>query len=177
MPEAAEGLEGLGQDQINNLARWTKALLGNPATRHATLELTKKANPNYTHPELAVQDAIAAATGPLIKQNETLVAEQARLQAMHDRQELRSKLKAKGFDLEIVEKCMTDNHIADYDVACKFMRQEAQLAASSPHAQIASTNANMPDDLKDIAKNPAKWAREKAATILNGFQNGTETAA
>jgi hypothetical protein len=168
------GLEGLTEDQRNNLARWSNSLLRNKETREGFLNLTKKANPAFTHPELVVKETINASVEELRKDNKTL-AEQLQKQVIETaRDKKAAELKAKGFDIEAVEKVMGDNNIASYETAMKFMSQESRLAAATP-ASLSSTNANMPTDMKDIAKNPAKWAREQAVKVMNEFRIGAAT--
>lgn len=167
----ADSLEGMSPEKISELARWAHRVSTDPQTREDAIRMTQKINPNFRSPELDTKDMVTKATDDLRKDNEKLREEMRLDAARRDRADLTRDLKAKGFDIVAVEKVMEDNHIADYSVACKFMRQEALLAPATP-SSVSSSNADMPEDFKGIAKNPGKWARDMAAKVATEFRQG-----
>jgi hypothetical protein len=165
------GLEDKSPEEIERLANWANSVLNNKDTRLDALRLTKKANPNAHIPELDRDAAIQAVRDEEAKKREALEARLDKQEIEAARRDKAAQLAAKGFDIVAVEKVMTDNGIGNYDTAMKFMRAEAQVAGAT-QSVLDSGNAKMPENFKDIMKNPAAWAREQATTILNEARAG-----
>ena len=164
----SDSLEGLPQERILELARFGSALLNHKDTREPTLRLAKTLNPNFRNAEIDAKDEVAKAVQPVLDENKKLREEMIAEAQRRDSADLTRRLKEKGFDIVAVEKVMEEKHIADYDTALTYMRMEGQLAPATP-ALVDSGNVQMPEGFKEIAKNPARWAREQAAKIRNEF--------
>lgn len=170
------GLEGKSAEEIERLATWAQGVLTNPETRTDALKLAKRQDPNFRNPELDLAEKIAESHAASDAKIEKLEGSLRQEQLERKRSEKKAELLAKGYDIEIVEKCMMDNHIGSYESAMKLLDAESRLAPVTAPV-IQSTATSMPTDMKEIAKNPGKWARDKAAEVLNEFaQRGGRAA-
>lgn len=164
-------IEGMKPEDITRLATWADSMLSNAETRKSALEMTRKVNPQFRHPELELDSRIAD-SHKLLKEEAVALRKELEIERIErSREAKKSELSVKGFDIEAVEKVMTDNGIGSYETAMKFMRQEAQLAPATS-ANVSSGNAQMPDGFKDILKNPTRWARDMAADLLTKAKQG-----
>jgi DNA-binding protein H-NS len=149
-------LEGKTPEEIEKLANFANTIL--TKARKETLHLAKKVDPTFTSPELEIDEKIEAATSKLTEKNLDLEKQILAERMERARAEKTRELKAAGYDIEAVEKVMTDNGISSYDAAVKLMKAEAVLAPSTP----TSRESRMPTNFKDIQKNPTAWARDEA---------------
>jgi flagellar biosynthesis/type III secretory pathway protein FliH len=149
-------LEGKTPEEIEKLANFANTIL--TKARKETLHLAKKVDPTFTSPELEIDEKIEAATAKLNEQNAELTKQILAEKIERSRESKKAELKAAGYDIEAVEKVMTDNGISNYEGAVKLMKAEAVLAPSSP----PSRESRMPTNFKDIQKNPTAWARDEA---------------
>jgi hypothetical protein len=156
-------LEGKSAEEIEKLASWADGVLNSPHRKEA-LQLTKKINPAFRSPELEIDERIEAATSKLHEKNVELEKQILGERIERSRQEKARDLKAQGFDIEAVEKVMTDNGISNYESAVKLMKAEAVLAPAAPPPR---SNAQMPTNFRDIQKNPTAWAREEASKAVD----------
>jgi hypothetical protein len=156
-------LEGKSAEVIQGLAAFSDKLLSGPARMDA-LRLAKKVDPNFKHAELEIADQIAASETVSEKRIDALEKQLVSEKMDRARADKERELKAQGFDIVAVEKCMTDNHISDYDAAVRYMKGERAMAPAAPYSR---TTTQMPVDFKEIAKNPDKWGKEMANKVVN----------
>jgi hypothetical protein len=154
----------LTDEQRERLMSFANGILTDPKTRKDALKLAKIQNPQFTSPELEMDDRIeqvrteeAAKRKELEDKWDNAAIEQRRAQKAEE-------LKERGYTLEAVEKVMTEEKIGSYDTAIKYMDAQSKLAPSTP---ASVTRMSMPENVKDIMKNPTQWAREQAHTVMN----------
>lgn len=164
-------LEGLNEEQVTRLATFAQSVLSNPDTKLEALRLAKKINPKFSNPELDTDTRIQAVREESAAALKKIQEERDADRIANAREAKTRELKEKGYDIVAVEKVMSDNGIGNYETAIKFMRGEAALAPAVP-TSVTGGDATMPTGFKDIIKNPARWAREKAAEILNDARQG-----
>lgn len=160
-------LEGLSDAQIKQLATGMQQLLqsGGAEVRLGTLRLLKKVDPKASFPEIELDEAIASAVKPLREENEALRNEikedkfKSTVLAEH------KKIVDRGFKVDEVQAFMKDRGIVNYDTALTVMDMEQRLASPTPES--VSGVYDLPEQAKDIFKNPAAWARKTAYQVIN----------
>jgi hypothetical protein len=155
-------LENLTDDQRNSLA--LKRLFGHPEFGREAKKLWKKIEPNAKFPELDLEDQARAMNEATQKELQAL-QEKVQLQEIQGRRaEQHAKIRQAGLEPDEVEKVMTEEKIASYDTAIKYVTAQRKLAPPTP-ANI--TPIMLPDDLKEIQKNPNAYARKAAFEAVN----------
>jgi len=81
-----------------------------------------------------------------------------------ERESKAERARQAGLTLEQVERVMVDDKIADYDTAIRYIKGQSALAPPTP---ASVTPIRMPDNMKDIQKNPTQWARNAAHEAMN----------
>lgn len=160
-------LEGLSEAQIKQLASGMQQLLqSNEAeVRRGTQRLLKKVDPKLNFPEIELDEAISAAVKPLKEDNEKLRSElqerefKATITAEH------RKVQERGFKVEDVQKFMQERGIVSFDTALNVLDMEQRLAAPTPDS--VSAVYDLPDESKEIFKNPSQWARKTAYQVID----------
>jgi hypothetical protein len=124
----------------------------------------KQITPDARFPDLEIEDRLA-------ENNKTW---QARLDAQEaelredriERQRAKNHkfVRDEGFEPDAIEKVMTEEKIASYETAVKFVR--AQNAATSP-TPGSYTPIRMPEATSDLRKHPIKWAQDTAHKALD----------
>lgn len=161
MPEPS--LENESADQRD--ARALRALFNHPEVGAEAKRLYKeKVDPQARFADLEVQDRIDASNKTRDDEIKSLRERVERQDIETRRKEKHDQLRARGLDPIAVEKCMTDNKIHDYDAAARFVELET---ASAPSSASSITPIRMPDDSKEIAKNPTKWGRDMAHKAID----------
>jgi hypothetical protein len=155
-------LEQMTDDERNSAI--LKRLLNHPEVGRDAKRLWKKIEPKANFPDLDLEDQVAAQTKTLNEKIEKLEQEQLEGRVIANREANHKRIKDAGFDVAQVEKVMTDEKIANYDTAIKYLRGQSALAPPTPEAV---TPIRMPDNLKDIQKNPIAWARGEAFKAIN----------
>jgi hypothetical protein len=150
-------LEEMSEDQRNSLA--LKRLFNHPEVGLEAKRLYKKAVP-----DLETDDRIKDATKELSAQITKLEQDAVERSFQQTRSENHAKIRAAGLDPEAVEKVMTDERIGNYETAIKYVTGQNRMTGNTP---ASMTPIRMPDNLKEIQKNPAAWARKEAHNALN----------
>ena len=119
-------LEDMSNDQVNELAALAKQLSENPETRKDFLRLTKKAKPEFSIPELEIEDATTHAVSKAYERVEGLENKLRERDARDSLNERRQSLLKKGLakddaDIESIEK-----------VIRKILQQTSLLTALCP---------------------------------------------
>jgi hypothetical protein len=152
---------------VKQLASGMHALLqsNEPEVRRGAQRLLKKVDPKLSFAEIEMEEVVTAAIKPLKEENETLrnqISEKefaATVRAEH------AKITSRGFKVDDVQKFMKDRGIVNYDTAMNVLDMEQRLAAPTPDS--VSGVYDLPEESKDIFKNPAQWARKMAHDTIN----------
>ena len=159
---ADRSLENLTEDQRNSLA--LKRMMNHPELGREAKRLWKKIEPTANFPDLDTEDRIAAATAAQQEKIEKLEEQMRERDVMARREANHRMIREAGLDVEAVEKVMTEEKILKYETAINYLRGQSALQPPTP---AAVTPIRMPDNLKDIQKNPTQWARTEAHKALN----------
>lgn len=179
-------LEGMSAQDINNLAAVSVALANDPQTRRDFQRLLKKRNPQYTAPDLEVDEAVERLNGSLDEKlkgfeekfngvQAGLEKHQAQLQEREARERwdaikmapIEAGLISKE-DLPAVEALMKAEGFAatQYMQAAKYYNAQK---ASAPPTPSQLTSFKLPD--RDALRaNPKKAFRENMLQALNESQ-------
>jgi len=141
-----------------------KRMMNHPELGNEAKRLWKKIEPKARFPELEIDDRVTAATKELQEKIDALEAKGLEERVRANREANHKMIREAGLDVEQVEKVMTDEKIAKYETAINYLKGQHALAPPTPDSV---TPIRMPDDLKDIQKNPAAWARAKAHEAIN----------
>lgn len=155
-------LENMTEDERNSAA--LKRLFAHPDVGLEAKRLYKKITPDAKFTDLETDDKLKAQRAETDKEIGDLREKLQMQEISSRRKENHEMIRAAGLDPVAVEKVMTDEKIASYDTAVKYV--QAQNANVRPSAANV-TPIQMPDNVKDIQKNPAMWARTKAFEAIN----------
>ena len=141
-----------------------RTLLNHPEVGMEAKRLYKKAVPNARFPDLDAEDRLAAVTKPLQDKIQELETANINSRVEQSRRENHAKCTAAGFDPAVVEKTMTDDKILNYDTAIKYLTAQQRNVQPS---HIPHTPIKMPDNAKEIAKDPKGWANRTAHAAMD----------
>ena len=79
-------------------------------------------------------------------------------------------------EARLIEAFAVENKIADYEKGAHFYHMSQKQATPTPDFTIMGGPLEMPDNFKDIAKNPKHWAQNAAVTALNDFRKSNKVA-
>jgi hypothetical protein len=161
--------DNLNDEQKERLMSFSTAILNNKDTRKDALLLAKKANPAFSSPELELEAQIEKVRKEEAEKRQVLSDQIQEREILRQRADKAKELKEQGFDIVAVEKVMTEQKIGSYETAIKFMKQEQQLAPATP---ASVTRMKMPDNVKDIMKNPNQWGRDTAHAVVDEILKG-----
>lgn len=156
--------EDLSEDQRKIFTESMQLLLGSNETRKDTLRALRKADPKRTFPELDLDEKIEAARESDAKRIKEMEDKLLERDLTDRREKEHAKIRELGLDPLEVEKFARDNGGMTYDAASRFMIAEKKSAPPTP---ASLTPMRMPDETKEIMKNPNQWARERAFEVIN----------
>jgi hypothetical protein len=164
-------LEDMSNDQVNELAALAKQLAENPETRKDFLRLTKKAKPDFSIPELEIEDATTHAVSKAYERVEGIENKMRERDARDSLNERRQSLLKKGFakddaDIESIEKIMLEKNIPNHETAAEYWKWMQQSAAPTPGTSYNPSTLSK-FDLSKFQKNPVAAARDEAFKALN----------
>jgi hypothetical protein len=164
-------LEDMSNDQVNELAALAKQLAENPETRKDFLRLTKKAKPDFSIPELEIEDATTHAVSKAYERVEGLENKMRERDARDSLNERRQSLLKKGFakddsDIESIEKIMLEKNIPNHETAAEYWKWMQESAAPTPGTSYNPSTLSK-FDLSKFQKNPVAAARDEAFKALN----------
>lgn len=164
-------LEGLTEGQVQQLAKGMQALLNSQdaEVRKGTQRMLKKIDPKLSFPELEVEDHIETALKPLREDNEKLRNELKEKDFRESVEHQHANILSRGYKVEDVQKLMAERGIVKFETALEVLDMQNRLAPPTPDALAHAGNYSMPENVTDIMKNPAAWARKTAHTIIDGF--------
>ena len=164
-------LEDMSNDQVNELAALAKQLAENPETRKDFLRLTKKAKPDFSIPELEIEDATTHAVSKAYERVEGIENRMRERDARDSLNERRQSLLKKGFakddaDIESIEKIMLEKNIPNHETAAEYWKWMQESAAPTPGTSYNPSTLSR-FDLSKFQKNPVAAARDEAFKALN----------
>ena len=164
-------LEDMSNDQVNELAALAKQLAENPETRKDFLRLTKKAKPDFSIPELEIEDATTHAVSKAYERVEGIENRMRERDARDSLNERRQSLLKKGFakydaDIESIEKIMLEKNIPNHETAAEYWKWMQESAAPTPGTSYNPSTLSK-FDLSKFQKNPVAAARDEAFKALN----------
>jgi hypothetical protein len=151
-------LENMTEDERNSLA--LKKLFAHPDVGPKAKRLYKQVVPDAKFADIELEDKMSEQTKALQDEITKLREEAQTRDITARRAENHQRIREAGFEPDAVEKVMTEEKIASYDTALKYMK--AQNANSRPTPPIGLGPQEMPADWKEIAKNPRQWANREA---------------
>lgn len=160
----APSLENLTEDQRNSIA--LKRMLQNPDVniRMRAKKLWKEIEPTANFPDLEQHEQTEALKAEFQAKLDKLEQERLEESVKQRREKNHRMIADAGLTVEAVEKVMTEERILEYGTAIKYLQGQRALAPPTPES---ITPIRMPDNLKDIQKDPNKWARLEAHNALN----------
>jgi hypothetical protein len=167
-----KSLEDLSTEERSNVMRESEALrklMNHPDVGLEAKRLYKKVVPDANFPELRQQEQIEAATKPLQDKIATMEREDLERRVAANRTANHKLCADAGYKPEDVEKVMSEEHIANYDTAIRYLKGQRALAPATP---ASVTPMRMPTEMGDIRKNPNGWAREQAFKAIDEIKAG-----
>jgi hypothetical protein len=161
-------LEGMSAEQQEQAARLFKFVKANPTIEKDIRRQAKKLNPTLAAPDIELEDALTAQAADFDKrlkerdERDQLQQQQAR------RSEAHVRCREAGLDPAVVEKCMVDDNIVNYDTAIKYLQAQAQLA---PATHDSITPMSLPDT-KGLWENKVQFGRTTAHDAINDLRSG-----
>jgi hypothetical protein len=160
-------LENMSEDERNSQA--LKLLFNHPEVGKEAKRLYKKVVPAARFDDVELDDRISAEREETNKEIEVL-REKIQMQEIQSRRDAQHKMvRDAGLDPNEVEKVMTDEKISSYETAVKYLKAQRVAAPSTP---ASMTPIRMPDNMKDIQKDPRAWAQTAAYEAINELKAG-----
>lgn len=174
-------LEGVSPDEAMQSGLVLSRLLKNPATRAKALAVIKEGQPDLNIPEVDIPHQFAAHLKPIEEKLAALEKENGELKLSNARKGILEDLVADGLaenmaEAKAIEKFAVDQKIADYKSAAKFYRMSQKQAEPTPDLTIMGGPLDMPENFKDIAKDPKRWAQNAGIAALNDFRKTNKAA-
>lgn len=162
-------LEDLSPDAIQELAALSKRLSEDPSTRREFLQLTKKAYPDLSVPEIEMEEAtnkrVSAAEQRVLDLEQKLRQKEIKEELSKRRESLRKAGKVQSDEeIQEIEKLMTEKGIANHETAADYWQWMKQTAEPTPTGYPQPVMSRL--DVKGYMKNPVGAARENAAAAL-----------
>jgi hypothetical protein len=155
-------LEEMTEDQRNSLA--LKKLFNHPEVGSQAKRLWKKITPDAKFADIDLEDKLADREKKLQERMDKMEEDELNRRVEAKRKENHQMVRDAGLDPALVEKVMTDEKILNYDTAVKYIKGQNANSAPTPSLMTPIT---MPDNAKEIAKNPSAWARDEAFKAIN----------
>lgn len=146
-------------------AQALRKLFSHPEIGPKAKRLYKQVVPDSKFPDIELEDKMGEQTKELKAEIAKLQEDAQTRDITQRRRENHERVRAAGLEPDAVEKVMTEEKIASYDTAIKYMK--AQNANSRPSPGSGMTPQEMPADWKEIAKNPKQWANREAYKAID----------
>lgn len=169
MPRSLEEMTPEERTAVLRESEALRKLMNHPDVGIEAKKLYKKVQPDANFPELRQQELVEASTKPLQEKIERMEREDLERRVAQRRTENHAACTQAGYKPEDVEKVMTDEHIADYGTAIRYLKGQQALAPTTP---ASVTPMRMPDNMGDIRKNPTAWARDQAFKAMDEIKAG-----
>lgn len=174
-------LEGLSPDEAMQSGLVMSRLLRNPATRNKALAIIKEGDPKLNIPEVDIPASFEAHVKPLNERLDALEKENGELKLSNARKGILQDMVEDGTaanmaEAKAIEKFAVEEKIADYKSAAKFYHMSQKQAEPTPDFTIQGGPMELPENFKDIAKNPKAWAQKAGIAALNDFRKTNKAA-
>lgn len=160
-------LEDLTPEQQEQALRLFTFVKQNPDLEKNIRREAKKKNPNFSAPDIELEDKLSEQREEFNKKLEEERNERLAEIQKQRRAEAHAKVRAAGLDPEIVEKAMVDESIGSYDTAIKYVQAQKSLA---PPTHDSVTPMTMPDT-KGLWENRNKWSKSEAFDAINDLKS------
>lgn len=161
-------LENLSEEQLKRLASFADKLLSDPETSKKARRLVKEKDPNFNAPDLELEDALIKESKARDEEIKKLREEREADKLASQHQEAEAKMRAAGFDPGDIWKIIKDDRVGSIDVAIELARSRAQAAASNKNWEDNTAGRmQLPEEFKEMQKNPSAWRQKKAHQIIN----------
>lgn len=156
-------LENMGDDELKDIVRLQRQLLGDTKTRKKFLSLAREVRPDTVIPELDTEAAITAALTEERTARETLEnkvnTDNITRSIEKKREGIKTKFKLTDEDVTAVETLMTERKIGDHETAAEYFTLSRKAAVpTSPHLKDAT-----------FQKPEANWFKGNAVDIARGL--------
>jgi hypothetical protein len=145
-----------------------------PEIQRATKRNLKKIDPKLNFPELDIEDTLEKRVQPLVEDNKKLREELQAKEWNAQVEKEHARGRQRGFVVDDVQKLMKEKGIVSFDTAMDMLEMQQTLATPTPES--LSGVYEMPEDQKDIFKNPAQWARKQAHAIIDQMKRKPQRA-
>lgn len=162
-------LEDLTPEQRAQL-NLAQLLLSDPDTSKQARRLAKKLKPELQFSDLDLEDRIVKERETSAEQLKAIRADIAKDKFERDRAAAHARLRDRNLDPAAVEKVMTENGIANYDLAVEILEARAEAAAPTPDDLSPMTMPTGKVGETDLWKDPKGFATRTAYEVLNGFK-------
>jgi hypothetical protein len=161
-------LEGMSDEQREQAARLFKFVKANPGLEKDIRRQAKKLNPSMSAPDIDLEDQLAAQAEKFAKELKDRDERDLLNQQRSLRADAHTRCRDAGLDPAVVEKCMVDDNIANYETAIKYLSAQAQLA---PATHDSITPMSLPDT-KGLWENKVQFGRTTAHEAINDLRTG-----
>jgi len=164
-------LEGRTSEEIQALAELADSLGNNPNTRRGLLELSKRANPNLSIPEIDIPNSMLPTVQKMQERLDAAEKREADRQARERIIESRKKAIEKGISedkMPELEKLMVEKSIPDHATAAEYMKMQQQTAApTSASSQSKTFGRPVMPDLKAFGGSLKDFGRAQAYAAID----------
>lgn len=145
-------------------------LLSDPETSKQARRLAKKLKPDLQFADIEMEDQMKKrdeTNGERVKALE----EQIRKDKFdREREKAHDRMRQRMLDPVAVEKVMTENGIANYDLAAEVLEARSAAAAPTPDDLSPLSLPTGSESGSDLWKDPKGFATKTAYAVLNGFK-------
>lgn len=170
-----DSLEGLDPETTKQLARISRDLANDPATRKDYLRLLKKQNPNQAIPELDLEAQMENFAKPHVERVTRLEQEILKRDLEKRIESQRQALRDQGYsadEVTAIEKMMVEKKIPSHETAADYFR--LQRASAVPTTQPRGLPNTLPVDKKTIkeAGGIRRWSLTEAHKAADDIRTG-----
>jgi hypothetical protein len=162
-------LESLTPEERSQL-ELARLLLSDPKTNKEARRLAKKLKPELQFADIELEDRLAAQRDESNEVTKALRADLEKEKFDRAREKAHERIRERGLDPVAVEKVMTENGIANYDLAMEILEARSQSAAPTPNDLEVMELPKGEEGGVDLWKDPKGFAQRTALSVLNGFR-------
>jgi hypothetical protein len=163
------GLEDLTPEQRAQL-NLAQLLLSDPETSKQARRLAKKLKPELQFADLDMDDQIKRRDEANAERVKALEEQIRKDKFDREREKAHARMRERNLDPVAVEKVMTENGIANYDLAAEVLEARSAAAAPTPDDLSPMTLPKGAEGGADLWKDPKGFATNTAYAVLNAFR-------
>lgn len=145
-----------------------RKLLNHPEVGLEAKRLYKKITPDARFPDLEIEDRLAAQNKEFQEKLEKQEQERLADRTADNQRRNHEFVRSEGLDPTAIEKVMTEERIASYETAVKFVKAQNALTAPTPGT---TTPIQMYDKASDWRKNPVATAKAEAFKAIDELRS------